>query len=247
MSREAIEDITSGVTRDRHYGRVEWNGEYFSLIDTGGYVPDSKELFEKEIRKQVSLAIEEADLILFVLDVTQGITPLDKSIADILRRIKGGNIIVVANKSDNYSISNMGGEFYGLGLGEVYPVSSKSGSGTGDLLDEVINKLGNKTDEELPGDIPRIAVAGRPNVGKSSFINVLLGEERQIVTEVAGTTCDSIDTRFKKFGMDIILIDTAGLRKKSKEKEDVEFYSVLRSVRVRLSAVMSVSLWWMPQ
>jgi GTPase len=232
-TREAIEDPTSGVTRDRHYGRVEWNGEQFSLIDTGGYVHGSEDVFEASIRKQVQLAIDEADLILFVLDVTEGITGPDEMVANMLRKSKKKDmhVLVIGNKADNHERSHQTSEFYSLGLGEVYPVSAVSGAGTGELLDEVINVFSTLKDEYFPEGLPRIAVVGRPNVGKSSFINALMEEERVIVTEIAGTTRDAIDLRFTRFGYDILLIDTAGLRKKSKEKEDVEFYSVLRSVR----------------
>ncbi len=232
-TREAIEDPTSGVTRDRHYGRVEWNGEQFSLIDTGGYVHGSDDVFEASIRKQVQLAIDEADIILFVLDVTEGITGSDELVANMLRKSKKKDIkiLVVGNKADNHERSHQTSEFYSLGLGEVYPISAVSGSGTGELLDEMVKLFSTQKDEYYPEGLPRIAVVGRPNVGKSSFINALMEEERQIVTEIAGTTRDAIDLRFTRFGYDILLIDTAGLRKKSKEKEDVEFYSVLRSVR----------------
>jgi GTP-binding protein len=232
-TREAIEDPTSGVTRDRHYGRVEWNGEQFSLIDTGGYVHGSEDVFEASIRKQVQLAIDEADLILFVLDVTEGITGPDEMVANMLRKSKKKDmkVLVIGNKADNHERSHQTSEFYSLGLGEVYPVSAVSGAGTGELLDEVIKIFSTLKDEYFPEGLPRIAVVGRPNVGKSSFINALMEEERVIVTEIAGTTRDAIDLRFTRFGYDILLIDTAGLRKKSKEKEDVEFYSVLRSVR----------------
>lgn len=232
-SREAIEDPSSGVTRDRHYGRVEWNGESFSLIDTGGYVHGSDDVFEASIRKQVQLAIEEADLILFVLDVNDGITGPDEMVADMLRKSKKKDmqVLVVGNKADTHERAHQTSEFYSLGLGEVYPVSAVSGGGTGELLDEMMKIFSTMKDEHYPEGLPRIAVVGRPNVGKSSFINALTEEERTIVTNIAGTTRDAIDLRFTKFGYDILLVDTAGLRKKSKEKEDVEFYSVLRSVR----------------
>jgi GTPase len=234
-TREAIEDPTSGVTRDRHYGRVEWNGESFTLIDTGGYVHGSDDVFEASIRKQVQLAIDEADIIIFVLDVMDGISGADEMVAEMLRKSKKQEkerkILVVGNKSDTHDRAHMTSEFYSLGLGEVYPVSAVSGSGTGELLDEIITTFKAAKDEHYPEGLPRIAVVGRPNVGKSSFINALTEEERTIVTDIAGTTRDAIDMRFTKFGYDILLVDTAGLRKKSKEKEDVEFYSVLRSVR----------------
>ena len=232
-TREAIEDPTSGVTRDRHYGRVEWNGESFSLIDTGGYVHGSDDIFEASIRKQVELAIDEADIIIFVLDVNEGLTGPDEMVASMLRKSKRKNIkvLVVGNKADTHDRAHQTSEFYSLGLGEVYPISAVSGGGTGELLDEIITIFKSEKDEQPPEGLPRIAVVGRPNVGKSSFINALTGEERTIVTDIAGTTRDAIDLRFTKFGHDILLVDTAGLRKKSKEKEDIEFYSVLRSVR----------------
>jgi GTPase len=232
-TREAIEDPTSGVTRDRHYGRVEWNGESFSLIDTGGYVHGSDDIFEASIRKQVQLAIDEADIIIFVLDVNEGITGPDEMVASMLRKSKKKNmkVLVVGNKADTHDRAHQTSEFYSLGLGDVYPISAVSGGGTGELLDEIITIFKSEKDEQPPEGLPRIAVVGRPNVGKSSFINALTGEERTIVTDIAGTTRDAIDLRFTKFGHDILLVDTAGLRKKSKEKEDIEFYSVLRSVR----------------
>ncbi len=232
-SREAIEEHTPGVTRDRHYGRVEWNGEHFTIIDTGGYIQNSGDIFESEIRKQVSFAITEADLILFVVDVTEGLTPFDESVADMLRKVKDkrSKVIMVANKADNFGMEHHTGEFYALGLGEIYSVSSLSGAGTGDLLDSIIKSLKNKEDDEPLNNLPQFAVVGRPNAGKSSFINALLESERHIVTPLAGTTRDAIDTRFTRFGYDLMLIDTAGLRKKSKVDEDIEFYSVLRTVK----------------
>lgn len=232
-TREAIEEHTPGVTRDRHYGRAEWNGEHFTLIDTGGYVQGSDDIFESEIARQVSYAIDEADLILFVVDITEGLTPFDESVAKMLRKVKDKEqkVILVANKADNFAMEHQSGEFYALGLGEIYNVSSLSGAGTGDLLDDIIKHLSDKPDEPPVSDIPRFAVVGRPNAGKSSFINALIGTERHIVTDVAGTTRDAVDTRFTRFGHDLTLVDTAGLRKKSKVDEDVEFYSVLRTVR----------------
>jgi GTP-binding protein len=228
-SRKAIVDAESGVTRDRHYGKSEWNGLEFSVIDTGGYVKGSDDIFEGEIRKQVKLAIEEANVILFVLDVSEGITEDDKVVADILRRGKK-KVFVVSNKVDNFVRQGLSGEFYALGLGEPFNISAISGSGTGELLDEVVKVLdADIKEEEL--NIPKFAVAGRPNVGKSSFINALLGKERNIVTSIAGTTRDSINTRYTAFGHDFLLIDTAGIRKKSKVEEDLEFYSVMRSIR----------------
>ena len=228
-SRKAIVDAISGVTRDRHYGKSEWNGVEFSVIDTGGYVKGSDDVFEGEIRKQVQLAIDEANVILFVLDVAEGITEDDKVVADILRRSKK-KVFVVSNKVDNHVRQGLSGEFYALGLGEPYSVSSISGSGTGDLLDEVVKVFDiDAKVEEL--NIPKFAIVGRPNVGKSSTINALLGKERNIVTPIAGTTRDSINTRYTSFGHDFLLIDTAGIRKKSKVEEDLEFYSVMRSIR----------------
>ena len=228
-SRKAIVDAESGVTRDRHYGKSEWNGMEFSVIDTGGYVKGSDDVFEGEIRKQVKLAIDEANVILFVLDVAEGITEDDRVVADMLRRGKK-KVFVVSNKVDNQVRQGMSGEFYALGLGEPYNVSAISGSGTGDLLDDVVASLDKEAVvEEL--DIPKFAIVGRPNVGKSSFINALLGKERNIVTPIAGTTRDSINTRYNAFNHDFLLIDTAGIRKKSKVEEDLEFYSVMRSIR----------------
>jgi len=228
-SRKAIVDAESGVTRDRHYGKSEWNGLEFSVIDTGGYVKGSDDIFEGEIRKQVKLAIEEANVILFVLDVSEGITEDDKVVADILRRGKK-KVFVVSNKVDNFVRQGMSGEFYALGLGEPYNISAISGSGTGELLDEVVKVL-DADFKEVELNIPKFAIVGRPNVGKSSFINALLGKERNIVTDIAGTTRDSINTRYTAFGHDFLLIDTAGIRKKSKVEEDLEFYSVMRSIR----------------
>ncbi len=228
-SRKAIVDAESGVTRDRHYGKSEWNGLEFSVIDTGGYVKGSEDVFEGEIRKQVQLAMDEANVILFVLDVAEGITEDDKVVADILRRSKK-KVFVVSNKVDNNVRQGLSGEFYALGLGEPHNVSAISGSGTGDLLDEVVKALDTDVKEEEL-EIPKFSVVGRPNVGKSSFINALLGKERNIVTPIAGTTRDSINTRFTAFNHDFLLIDTAGIRKKSKVEEDLEFYSVMRSIR----------------
>jgi GTP-binding protein len=228
-SREAIVDEMSGVTRDRHYGKTVWNGVSFSVIDTGGYVNDSEDVFEEEINKQVILAIEEADVILFMVDVTSGITELDVSVANLLRRSEKKSFLVV-NKVDNNERLLDATEFYSLGLGDYFAVSSISGSGTGDLLDEVVLNLPEAEEVETE-DLPKFAIVGRPNAGKSSLINSLLGEERFIVTPVAGTTRDSIYTRYKKYNHDFLLIDTAGLRKRSKVHEDVEFYSTLRSIR----------------
>lgn len=229
VSRQAIVEETSGVTRDRHYGKSDWNGIDFSVIDTGGYVVGSDDVFEEEIRKQVNLAIDEADVIIFIVDVKDGLTGLDEDVANVLRRTKKP-VFLVANKVDNSERINDAAEFYQLGLGEVFTVSAINGSGTGELLDEVVKEL-KMEDEEEPLDLPRFAVVGRPNVGKSSLVNAFLGDERNIVTPVAGTTRDSIYTRYSSFGFDFLLVDTAGLRKKGKVHENIEFYSVLRSVR----------------
>jgi len=226
--REAIVDATSGVTRDRHYGKSDWNGKEFSLIDTGGYVQGSDDVFEKEIDKQVELAIDEADAILFMVDVETGITGMDEDVARMLRKVDKP-VFLVVNKVDNPQRIEEAVEFYALGLGEYYNVSSINGSGTGDLLDELVEVLPEK--EQVADDLPRFAVVGRPNAGKSSFINALIGEERYIVTDIAGTTRDSIDTRYNRFGFEFNLVDTAGIRRKSKVHEDLEFYSVMRSVR----------------
>ena len=229
-TRDAIVDEMEGVTRDRHYGTVEWNGKEFTLIDTGGYIMNSDDVFEDEIRKQVLLAIEESDLILFMTDVTQGITPLDEDVADILRRSKK-NVLVIVNKVDNNDRQHEAHVFYGLGLGDCITVSSINGSGTGDLLDKVIPMLPEIENVIEHEDIPRFAIVGRPNAGKSSLINALIGEDRNIVTDVAGTTRDSIFTRYTKYHHDFYLVDTAGMRKKNKQMEDVEFYSVTRAIR----------------
>jgi len=229
-SRRAIVDDESGVTRDRLYGKVLWNGVEFSLIDTGGYVSGSDDVFEESIREQVHVAIEEADVIMFVVDVESGITDLDESVAQMLRRVSK-KVVLVANKVDNHQRALEAAEFYALGLDEVYTVSSINGSGTGDLLDAVVDILPKDAEDEEEETIPKIAIVGRPNVGKSSTINTLVGEERHIVTDIAGTTRDSVSQRYNKFGYDFILIDTAGLRKKKNVREDLEFYSVLRSVR----------------
>jgi len=229
-SRDAIEDPTSGVTRDRHYGKSDWNGKHFSIIDTGGYVVGSEDVFETEIRAQVSIAMEEADCILFLVDVQEGITPLDKEIANLLRRTKK-KVYVVGNKVDHHILENHIHEFYELGLGEIYPVSAINGSGTGDLLDELVLHFPEIPEDVPEENLPKFTVVGRPNVGKSSLINALVGEERNIVTNIAGTTRDSIYSRYSKFNFDFYLVDTAGLRKKGKVHENIEFYSVLRSIR----------------
>ena len=227
--KNAIVDEIAGVTRDRHYGRCEWNGRDFSVIDTGGYVSNSEDVFEEEIRKQVLLAMDEANVILFLVDVESGITDLDETVARMLRKIEKP-VFVAVNKVDNNQRIFDANVFYGLGLGEIYPLSSINGSGTGDLLDELVKPFTRENDAEEE-DIPRFSIVGRPNVGKSTLINTLIGEERNIVTPIAGTTRDSILTRYTKFKHDFYLIDTAGLRKKGKVAEDLEFYSILRSIR----------------
>ena len=228
--RQAIVDETAGTTRDRHYGKTDWNGKEFSIIDTGGYAVNTDDIFEEEIRRQVLLAIDEADLILFMVEVKTGITDLDMMMADVLRRSEK-KVLVVCNKVDNYDLIYQSHEFYSLGLGDVFCISSMSGSGTGDLMDEILKNLPQDAKAEEMEDLPRITIVGRPNVGKSSMTNALLGEERNIVTNIAGTTRDSIHTRYNKYGMDFYLVDTAGMRKKGKEMEDLEFYSVMRSIR----------------
>ena len=230
-SRNAIVEETSGVTRDRHYGIANWNGVEFSIIDTGGYVVGSEDVFEGEIAKQVLLAIEEANLILFTVDVTTGVTDLDEAVADMLRRSKK-KVILVANKVDNNERQYMSAEFYSLGLGEIYNISAINGGGTGELLDAVVENLDKEADgkDEFEG-LPKFAIVGKPNVGKSSLLNALVGKERNIVTPISGTTRDAINTRYNLFGFDFVLVDTAGIRKKKNVHEDIEYYSVLRSVR----------------
>jgi GTPase len=229
--RKAIMDNASGVTRDRHYGHGEWCGKFYTVIDTGGYVHGSEDIFEEEIRKQVELAIKEATVILFMVDIDAGLTGLDEEFANVLRRTDKP-IYIVANKADTNLRAHLTGEFYAMGVGkEIFPISSANGSGTGDLLDEVVKHFETEDPEDPNEGIPRIAVLGRPNVGKSSFVNLLLGEERNIVTDIAGTTRDAIHSRYNAFGNEFIIIDTAGLRKKSKVHEDIEFYSVLRSIK----------------
>jgi GTP-binding protein len=227
--REAIVDAISGVTRDRHYGKSDWNGIDFTLIDTGGYLENSDDIFQKEIDKQVNLAIEEADAIFFMVDLAEGITGMDETIAKLLRRSQKP-IFLTANKGDNSKMQENIIEFYALGYEKIYTVSAINGSGTGELLDELVKVL-PKDGENIRDKLPRFAVVGRPNAGKSSFINSLIGEERYIVTDISGTTRDSIDSIYNRFGFEFNLIDTAGIRKKSKVKEDIEFYSVMRSVR----------------
>ncbi|MCB0771015.1 MAG: ribosome biogenesis GTPase Der [Flavobacteriales bacterium] len=227
--KEAITDNVAGTTRDRHYGKAEWNGVVFSVIDTGGYISGSEDVFEGEIRKQVALAIDEADSILFLVDVHHGLTGMDETVAKMLRKAKKP-VIVAANKVDEHARQYAAAEFYGLGLGEVYCIAAQSGAGTGELLDELVKSFTKPTAEEEP-DIPKFAIVGRPNVGKSSLVNALLGREQNIVTSVAGTTRDPINTRWNVFGHDVMLLDTAGIRKKAKVDEDIEFYSVIRSIR----------------
>ena len=229
-TRQAIVNEQAGTTRDRQYGKSEWLGKEFSVVDTGGWVVNSDDVFEEEIRKQVILAIDEADVILFVVDVVNGVTDLDMEVAAILRRSKTP-VLVVANKTDNNDLQYNAAEFYSLGLGDPYCISALSGSGTGDLLDLVLSKFKKENDEIIDEEIPRFAVVDRPNAGKSSIVNAFIGEDRNIVTEIAGTTRDSIYTRYNKFGFDFYLVDTAGIRKKNKVSEDLEYYSVIRSIR----------------
>ncbi|WP_431129054.1 ribosome biogenesis GTPase Der [Flagellimonas flava] len=226
--REAIVDAVSGVTRDRHYGKSDWNGKEFSLIDTGGYVVGSDDIFEQEIDKQVELAIDEADAIIFMVDVESGVTGMDEDVSRLLRKVDKP-VFLAVNKVDNAQRESDAVEFYALGLGDYYTLSSINGSGTGELLDALVEVLPEIEEEE--SELPRFAVVGRPNAGKSSFINALIGEERYIVTDIAGTTRDSIDTKYNRFGFEFNLVDTAGIRRKAKVKEDLEFYSVMRSVR----------------
>lgn len=229
QKREAIVDAISGVTRDRHYGKSDWNGTEFTLIDTGGYVEGSDDIFQKEIDRQVNLALEEADAILFMVDVEAGVTGMDETVAQLLRRT-AKPVFVVVNKADNGKRVEDASEFYSLGFEWLYPISSINGSGSGELLDALVKQLPAQGEPEDDG-LPRFAVVGRPNAGKSSIINALVGEERYIVTDVAGTTRDSIDTRYNRYGFDFFLVDTAGIRRKAKVKEDIEFYSVMRSIR----------------
>jgi GTP-binding protein len=229
-TRHAIVNEEAGTTRDRQYGKSEWVGREFSVVDTGGWVVNSDDIFEEEIRKQVLMAVEEADVILFVVDVMNGVTDLDQQVASILRRAKRP-IILVANKTDNNDLQYNAAEFYSLGLGDPYCISAMTGSGTGDLMDLIVSKFKKDTDEIIEEEIPRFAVVGRPNAGKSSIVNAFIGEDRNIVTDIAGTTRDSIYTRFNKFNFDFYLVDTAGIRKKNKINEDLEYYSVVRSIR----------------
>ena len=229
-TRQAIVNEEAGTTRDRQYGKSEWLGREFSVVDTGGWVVNSDDIFEEEIRKQVLLAVDEADVILFVVDVMNGVTDLDMQVATILRRANSP-VIVVANKTDNNELQYNAPEFYKLGLGDPYCISAITGSGTGDLMDLIVGKFKKESSEILDDEIPRFAVVGRPNAGKSSIVNAFIGEDRNIVTEIAGTTRDSIYTRYNKFGFDFYLVDTAGIRKKNKVNEDLEYYSVIRSIR----------------
>jgi len=230
QTRQAIVNEEAGTTRDRQYGKVKWAGREFSVIDTGGWVLNSEDVFEEEINKQIQIAIEEADLLLFVVDVVIGITDLDERIANMLRRSKKP-IILISNKADTYELHPQSAEFYRFGLGEPYNISSINGSGTGDLLDMIVSKLNNEPEVETEDNIPRIAIVGRPNSGKSSLLNAFIGEERNIVTAIAGTTRDAIHTLYDKFGLKFYLVDTAGIRKKGKVNEDLEYYSVIRSIR----------------
>lgn len=230
QTRQAIVDDQAGTTRDRQYGKCEWGGRVFSVVDTGGWVVNSDDVFEEEIRKQVKVAIDEADLILFLVDIKNGLTDLDDEVAGILRRSKTP-VVLVTNKMDTFDLQYAAAEFYALGLGDPISISAANGSGTGDLLDVVVSKLPVEADAQTDDDIPRFAVVGRPNVGKSSIVNAFIGQDRNIVTDIAGTTRDSVYTRYTKFGFDFYLVDTAGIRKKSKVEEDLEFYSVMRSIR----------------
>ncbi|MDR1408370.1 MAG: ribosome biogenesis GTPase Der [Tannerella sp.] len=230
QTRQAIVDEEAGTTRDRHYGKVEWCGQEFSLIDTGGWVVRSEDVFEEEINRQVQIAIEEADVILFVVDVLTGPTDLDDNVAAILRRTDKP-VLVVVNKADNYGLHAAAAEFYSLGLGDPYCISAINGSYTGDMLDKIVSLLPAAKTDDTDDELPHIAVVGRPNVGKSSLVNAFIGEERHIVTEIAGTTRDAIHTKYNKFGLNFYLTDTAGIRKKNKVNEDLEYYSVIRSIR----------------
>lgn len=241
QSRQAIVTEIAGTTRDRLYGKVNWSGHEFSVIDTGGWVINSDDIMEDEINKQVRIAIEEADVILFVVDVMNGLTDLDSNVAQMLRK-SGKPVVIVSNKADNFSLGHQSAEFYSLGLGDPYSVSAINGSGTGDLLDHILTLFTKDNEEEELDDIPTFAVVGRPNAGKSSIINALIGVDRSIVTDIAGTTRDSIFHRYSKFGMEFYLIDTAGIRKRGKVNEDLEYYSVIRSIKVIESADVCILL-----
>lgn len=230
QTRLAIVNEQEGTTRDRQYGKVDWCGKEFSIVDTGGWVVNSDDVFEEEIRKQVLIAVDEADVILFVVDIVNGVTGLDMEVANILRRTKKP-VLLVSNKADNNDLLYNAAEFYSLGLGDPISVSAMSGSGTGELLDMIISRFPEKIEEIIEEDVPRFAVVGRPNAGKSSIINSFIGEDRNIVTDIAGTTRDSIYTRYNKFGFDFYLVDTAGIRKRNKVSEDLEYYSIVRSIR----------------
>ena len=229
-SRQAIVNEREGTTRDRQYGKVEWCGNEFSIVDTGGWVVNSDDIFEEEIRKQVMIAVEEADVVLFVVDVKNGVTDLDQEVTSILRRTKKP-VILVSNKADNYDLHYASAEFYSLGLGDPVSISAINGSGTGELLDSIVAKFPNQVTEILEDDVPKVAIVGRPNVGKSSIVNAFIGEDRNIVTDIAGTTRDSIYTKYDKFGFNFYLVDTAGIRRKKSVSEDLEYYSVVRSIR----------------
>jgi GTP-binding protein len=233
--KQAIMDDESGVTRDRHYGVGEWNGRSYTVIDTGGYVTGSEDIFESAIRNQVESAMKEADFIIFLVDCKDGLTDLDKDFSNVIRTL-GKPIFLTPNKADNSNLRLAANEFYALGYETLYPISSTNGSGTGELLDDLVSNFKDEHDAETNDDLPKISIIGRPNVGKSSLLNALIGEERSIVTEIAGTTRDSINTRYNLFGKDMLLIDTAGVRKKAKVKENVEFYSVMRSIKALMES-----------
>ena len=233
--KQAIMDDESGVTRDRHYGVGEWNGRSFTVIDTGGYVTGSEDIFESAIRNQVESAMNEADFIIFLVDCKDGLTDLDKDFSNVIRTL-GKPIFLTPNKADNSKLRLAANEFYELGYDTMYPISSTNGSGTGELLDDLVSNFKDEQDAETKDDLPKISIIGRPNVGKSSLLNALIGEERSIVTEIAGTTRDSINTHYNLFGKDLLLIDTAGVRKKAKVKENVEFYSVMRSIKALMES-----------
>ncbi len=233
--KQAIMDDESGVTRDRHYGVGEWNGRSFTVIDTGGYVTGSEDIFESAIRNQVESAMKEADFIIFLVDCKDGLTDLDKDFSNVIRSL-GKPTFLTPNKADNSNLRLVANEFYELGYETLYPISSTNGSGTGELLDDLVSHFKDEQDTETKDDLPKISIIGRPNVGKSSLLNALIGEERSIVTEIAGTTRDSINTRYNLFGKDLLLIDTAGVRKKAKVKENVEFYSVMRSIKALMES-----------